>query len=580
MARATNRYKVTKREELITLQSALERDMTSFKSHWKELSENVLPRKARFTLSENNRGEKKNEKIVNSTPVLASRTLSAGLMGGVTSPARDWFKLSMPDLETEGSSAVKEWLHTVTERMNTVFTRSNLYNELPSVYADMGTFATSALLAEEDADDVVRFYTFPIGSYMIALDDEQKVSVFFREMRITVRQLIDKFGIFGADNELDTSNFSDIIISYIDKKQFDTWVNVCHVIQKNDKYDPNKLGSKKFESLYYEKGLMGDSKREKEEENYLRESGYDVFPVMCPRWETTGGDVYGTNCPGMTALGDIKSLQLMEKRYAEAVEKMVRPPMNAPTSMKSVRASIVAGDITYNDDRDGQKGFRPVYEVPPRVLELEGMIAKHEFLIKRAYFEDLFLMLASTDRRQITAREVEERHEEKLLALGSVLEQLNQDLLDPLVDITFYFMTKQGLIPEPPEEVAGESLKVEYISIMHQAQKLSGIAGIERLTEFVGGVASFKPEALDKIDVDALIDEYGEIVGTPPKIILNNDKVQEIRQVRAEQEAVAEQALRAEEQANTAKTMSETSTEDGNALSGLLNANQAGSVVQ
>lgn len=571
--------KESKRQELAILQSALERERSSFESHWKELSEYILPRKARFTLSENNRGEKKNQKIINSTQVLASRTLSAGLMGGVTSPAREWFRLSMADIESVESGAVKEWLKVVTDRMNTVFTRSNLYNELPSVYADMGTFGTSAILAEEDFDDVVHFHTFPIGSYMIGTDDKMQVSVFFREFRYTVRQIIKKFGSKGADGELNTSNFSNRVKTAIQKKQYDEWIDICHVIKENEDYDPEKLGSKRFESIYYEKGVVSDSKNYgKEPEVYLRESGYDRFPVMCPRWDTTGEDVYGTNSCGMTALGDIKALQIMEKRYAQAVEKMVNPPMTAPTALRNSKSSIVAGDITFSDDREGQKGFRPVHEVNPRVLELAQKIEKHEFLIKRAYYEDLFLMLASSDRRQITAREVEERHEEKLLALGSVLEQLNQDLLDPLIDIVFYFMELQGLIPEPPEEIAGSSLEIEYISIMHQAQKLTGLAGIERLTEYVGNVAQFKPEALDKLDVDALIDAYANIMGTPPKVVLTEEQVAEIRDARAEEIAKAEAMEQAQAGAGVAKDLSQSSVEGGNALSSLLEQNQAGQV--
>ena len=50
--------------------------------------------------------------------------------------------------------------------------------------------------------------------------------------------------------------------------------------------------------------------------------------------------------------------------------------------------------------------------------------------------------MAFSDRRQITAREIEERHEEKLLMLGPVLERLNDELLRPLIDRTFNIMVR------------------------------------------------------------------------------------------------------------------------------------------
>lgn len=157
----------------------------------------------------------------------------------------------------------------------------------------------------------------------------------------------------------------------------------------------------------------------------------------------------------MLALGDVKQLQIGERRTMEAVEKMIRPPMIGPSSLKNQSASILPGDITYLDIREGMQGFRPVHEIQFRIQEMEQKQDQVRGRIQRAFFEDLFLMLANSNRRQITAREIEERYEEKLLALGPVLEQLNQDLLDPLIDIIFDIHLKQNLLPEIPEELQG-----------------------------------------------------------------------------------------------------------------------------
>ena len=169
----------------------------------------------------------------------------------------------------------------------------------------------------------------------------------------------------------------------------------------------------------------------------LRKSGFDIFPVVAPRWEITGEDVYGTMCPGMVAIGDVKMLQTLQKRKSQAIEKIINPPMIGPAALKSVKTSILPGDITYSDEREGRAGFRPIHEINFPVGDVSNDIREVQFMIRRAFYEDLFLMLATSDRRQITATEIDERKEEKLIALGPVLEQLNQDLLDPLIDITF-----------------------------------------------------------------------------------------------------------------------------------------------
>ena len=63
-----------------------------------------------------------------------------------------------------------------------------------------------------------------------------------------------------------------------------------------------------------------------------------------------------------------------------------------------------------------------------------------------------------------------------LLHMEITRERLNDELLDPLIDRTFAIMLRVGLIPPPPQQLQGQSIKVEYTSILAQAQKLLGIS--------------------------------------------------------------------------------------------------------
>jgi len=440
------------------------------------------------------------------------------------------------------------------------------------------------MIIEEDFDMVIDTTVFPIGSYMVANDHRGRVNVFAREFRLTVRQLVEKFASRDKNNEIIWENFSDHVKSQWMNGNKEAWIDVRHVIQPNNKYDPRKPVAKykKYESCYWEAGsttMQGSNYLTPNDKmKYLRESGYDYFPVLAPRWERSAEDVYGTDCPGMTALGDIRALQIMEKRKAQAVEKMVNPPMVGPTSLRSAKVSILPGDVTFTDVREGQQGFRPAHEVNPRVNELLLDIQAHQERIRRAFFEDLFLMLSTTDRRDITAREIDERHEEKLLALGPVLEQLNQDLLDPLIDITYQIMDRQGLIPEPPEELKGIDLKVEYISIMAQAQKLVGISSVERFTQFVQGVSGFQPQALDKVDADQMLDVYADILSLPPGIVRTDDQVAQLRADR-ERQAQAQQQMQLMAQApSMIRDMANAPMEGDNALNRMVDNAQAGAL--
>lgn len=191
-------------------------------------------------------------------------------------------------------------------------------------------------------------------------------------------------------------------------------------------------------------------------------------------------------------------------------------------------------------------------------------------------------MLASDPRQQPpTAREVDERHEEKLLALGPVLEQLNQDLLDPLIDIAFDLMLRHNLIPEPPQQLQGIVLRVEYVSVMAQAQKLVDIAALERFAQFVQQLVSEAgdPSILDKVDFDELIDQYADRVSAPPHVVRSDKDVALIRRGRAQMQQQKQAQETMQSMTDSAKTLSDTNTGGQNALTDVLKQAQAGNVV-
>jgi hypothetical protein len=187
--------------------------------------------------------------------------------------------------------------------------------------------------------------------------------------------------------------------------------------------------------------------------------------------------------------------------------------------------------------------------------------------VKETFYEDLFMMIANDTRSNITAREIAERHEEKLIMLGPVLERLHNEMLSPLIDITFEKMIEAGIMPTPPQELQGVDLNVEFVSMLAQAQRAVGTGAVDRLLGTIGAMAQFKPEVVDKLDADQLVDKYSDMLGVDPDLILADDKVAIIRQQRAQQQAAMQQAAMATEMANTAKTLADTSTEDGSALS-------------
>lgn len=560
--RATHTSDLTARQRYEQTKQALLNERSSFDAHWLELAANFMPRRTRFWPEDVNKGDRRSKAIIDSSPRYSARTLASGLHAGLTSPARPWLKLETPDQDLNTYGPVKEWLHTVTQRMLALFQKSNLYNVLPTCYLDMGIFGTGAFGEFEDRDAVLRFYSYPIGSFVVGLDDRLMPSTFMREYVLTVEQIVEQFVMVnGNPRSLDWSRASAQVKNLWERGQYTEKVPITWIVSKNkDDYRPGALEARArfpYRSCHYETGRTNADFESGL--GLLRESGFRVMPVFVPRWDVTGEDTYGTDSPGMTTLGDAKSLQIMSKHKAKGIHKGIDPALKGPHELKTNRVSLNPGEITYvEDERVGGsgRGLSPIHEVDPRWMQflLQDMQETRQ-RISRGFYEDLFLMLALSPYGQqggqpITAREVEERHEEKLLALGPVLERLNDELLDPLVDRTFYLMLDQGAIPPPPDEMIGVDLRVEYISILSQAQKLVGVSGHDRFLQATIFMQQAFPEVRHKINAFRAVDDYAQMLGVDPHVVREDDEANAL--LAAEQQAAAQAA-----EAEQMKTMAQ-----------------------
>ena len=548
-------------------------DADTWRAHWAMIAEQQSSRRSTALLEKNKRGGKddgtrRNTAILNTTPIMAVRTLSSGMMSGITSPSRPWFRLATPDPDKMEIPSVREWLDVVQRRMHVRFARTNLYTALPVLYDDLGTLGTSAMMMDDDDEEMMRFTPLTPGTYVLAADGQGRISTMMREVSMTVEQIVDKFGEEYVSHQIRTA---------IQKQAWDQEFTIRHAILPKGKVKhkiqenapDNAAVNMRWFSVYWEPGRH-------QEGELLKVGGYDRFPVLTPRWYLIGNQTYGRS-PGMDCLGDCRQLQDMERRKARLTALMAEPPMKGPPSMENRKSSIAPNEMTYVQETQNGK-YEPAYVVDPQGLNfLLQDIAIVEQRIRTAFYVDLFLMLASTDRREITAREVDERHEEKLLQLGPVIERLYDEALDPLVDFTFKRMFEAGEIPPPPPELEEEDLRVELISIMAAAQNLVTASSIDRLLGVVINVAGAKPDVLDKIDADQLVEEYSELLGTPVDIVKDSEDVAQERAARQKAQQAAAAMETADVAAGAAQKASQATTPGGtNVLEELLRQNDQG----
>ena len=557
------------RERYLTRWNTLLTERSSWDSHWQDILDHLMPRRQRFASSSTkvNVGTKQNQKIINNTQVRALRILASGMMAGITSPARPWFRLTTPDPVLSNEPDVRRWLDRQRLVMLELFARSNIYNALAELYRDMPAVGICPLFIEEDPEDVLRASVWPVGSYCAQNDHRGRVRTVFRLMSYTVENLVDKFGI---------ENCSTGVREMHRGGNLDFWVEVLQVIERNDEQVPKlaTAGGMPWRCVWLE--VAADNPND-----LLGVDGYNEYPVMVPRWSTVGENVY-SECPGMDALGDIKMLQQMERKKIQAVEKIVSPPMQGPSELEDGPVSMLPGRVNYLAGQAGGAELKPAHTVDPKITMMDTELYRVEQRINGTFYADLFLMLAQSSVPNMTAREVDERHEEKMLQLGPVLERLQDELLDPLIDRTFSIMVRRGMVPveEVPEALRGRPLKVEYISILAAAQKLVGTVGVERLAQFVMAYAAVDPMIADNLDPDELAIEYADLIGTSPKLIRERKDVDMLREERAKAQQAQQQAELAATGAGAAKDLSQASMTDDTALTRMLGSMDVGGLHQ
>lgn len=531
-------------------------DRQSWNPHWQELSDFILPRRWIFQKDQIGRGTKRNDRIINNTATRAVRICAAGMMAGITSPSRRWWTLTTPDPDMAEFGPVRSWLNVVEERQRMVLARSNIYNALSgAVYPDISTFGSTCTLLEEDDEDVLRAYPIAVGLFYLAASERGTIDTIMYEERLTVAQVVERFGL-GAVS-LDVKRMYD-------GGQYNKPVDILRCIEPNRALERNRADWRgmRWTSCWMEQGTK----------HCLRMSGYREFPGLTPRWTvTTAADAYGTS-PAMDALGDIKALQLLEEDKARLVQKAAQPPLNVSEGGMALGSASSAPNAI-NVNPNGGQPTTPLMMVDPRAIaEVRSAITEHTDRINAAFYADLWLMLSMDDRNQrATAREIDERHEEKMLQLGPVLERLNDELLSPIIDRSFKIMWRRGMVPPPPRELQGQEIRVEFMSIMHQAQKLLGLAAVRTLVQETMSLATVWPEVRAKINADQVVDEIASMVGTKPDLVNPEDVVQTKRAAEAQQAQAQQAAAALPGLAKSAKDFSQAGMPGGgNALSEIM----------
>ncbi|WP_082321878.1 portal protein [Variovorax paradoxus] len=563
---------LTTRDRVQRRLKALKTERSSWMSHWQEVQQVVLPRAGRFFATEENKGDRRND-ILDDTATAALTILGAGMQYGMTSPSRPWMTIETADPDLMESAAVSLWCGQVTRLILRVFAQSNTYRSLHSMYEELGAFGTAAAIVLPDYQSIVHHTTLTIGEYTLGTNAKNEVDSLGRELQMTVGQIVGGYVAKGAplkekSGSWDWSRVSPAIKNLWDKHEVDPWVRVQQLIEPRRERDPSKLDkiNMAWRNAIIEEGASSDQ--------VLHEGGFKRFPVVAPRWAVTGNDIYGTTCPGMRALGGIKQLQHQHMRKLQGIDYQTDPPILVPSNLKGADADFLPGGITYYDV--GGVGAGKVENAFNASINLQHLLLDIQDvreLINNAFYADVFLMMDRMPGIQPrNEREVQERHEEKMLMLGPVVERQQTELLAPLINIAFDSLEEAGLLPDIPEELAEQPLEFRYTSVLAQAQRRAAMSGVDRLIGATASIAAAKqdPSVWDNIDTDKAIQKAGDYEGVDPEILRDAPAIQQMRQARAEAQQQAAAAEQAKQSSETARNLAAAPVAPENALGQLV----------
>lgn len=550
-------------------------------SLWDEIGSLAFPFRLRLNQTDQNNSSRKNTSIFNSTATKALRVLQSGLMTAATDPTSQWLSLTLDDAERAEYGPHREWLDFVGNLILQDLGDSNTYLNLPPGYGNSACFGMSALGVEESyGRSLINTRLYNTGRYWIEQDDYGTTNQFYEECRSTVRQIYIK-------NERDwggRATFSPFLRRMADDGKWDDWIDLAHLIEPNEDFKPGNplVAHKRYSDCWWELGTSSTSKSYNaglDREDYLYESGHDLFPVLCGKWSSIEGDVYPVEFPGSECLGDNKSLQIGEKRLWQLVERGVHPHWLVPTGLQgAIDENFTPGKSSYVDEREAGKSVRPSHVIDPGwITPMREQIQDVQGRILEAYHYPTFSMFdALPDKTQRTATEVVERKAEKLLKLVDMYTNLQIGQLRPIIDWEFYLHQKRGMLPPAPPDLQGHDIKYRFNGVLAQAQKMNRAQPIQAMLNLISAVGVAQQQSgqaanvFDKFNADQAIDEVGTDWGVPATVIRSDEEVAQIRQQRQAAAAQQQQMQALEMASKTAKNLAQSPLDEQNALSAIV----------
>lgn len=478
--------------------------------------------------------------LLDSTALDCADVMAAGLANYLTPNTAKWLYLEHQDRTLRESQAVKTWMQDASDEVLSVLAGSNFYDQMPLFYKASGVYGTAVMFCEKDEEDGVRFYTIPIKNTYIVEDARERPCEFYLIFEYTAEEAYSRFGDKVSDEikeELQNKRNED------KKHKFICYIGKRHLFDK-EKKDKNNMPIR----------MAWVDEKTKE---IVKEDGFLSMPCVAHRFYKRPQVVYGYS-PAMKAMPYTRMMNAMSDTMLRSAMKQTDPAIALPNDAFLGTPNFNPRAINYY-----QRGkLSPKDEIFPignfghpniGVETLEY----YKNQIRDIMFYNTFQAFSELTK-QMTVPEVMERISEKMTVLGPAVGRFMNDVLQPLIEKVVMILYESGKLPPMPEEMQQNPVfEVKFIGRLVQSQRQSEINNIVNAISIIGQVAQVKPEALDKINADEIVNTIVNITGIPVSMTYSDDEVRKIREQRAQAQAQEAQLMQAQALAQTYKTASE-----------------------
>jgi hypothetical protein len=421
--------------------------------------------------------------------------------------------------------AVATWFQAATETVYEAFNspKAGFNTAAHELYLDLSGPGMGAMFVGDAGRHGPRFRSVPLGECFVACDPWGRIDTLFRIYPMSARNLLDEWP------EKCPRKVREVAAVTPDQP-----FEVIHAVYPREP-DDDRRGEDDVDetaSCY----VLRDGNVD------LERGTFRDFPYMVPRWQRRSGEDYGAG-PGMAALPDVRLLNKLEELNLRGLAKVIDPVTYLPDDGFLTPVVTQPGGQVYFRAGSMTEGDRP-FQLPTQARPDLGLeyIQHIEQRIAASFYVNWMNL---PTRPNMTATEVLQRRDEQLRLLGPMVARLQSEFLGPLIERTFAILWRNGLLPEPPDELAGQDWHVEYLSPLALSQKASDADAVLRWVGAMGQVAMVTAQpgpVADQIDVGATGRFLADRYGAPQEVLASKEDAAAAADARA-QAAQAAQAV-------------------------------------